>query len=355
MHLDSNAPTDAELAAYLAGTIASRRRAEIEQWIAGDRAHATRVEELRTALGAELPSDSWNRARIWGNIEAAIERNASAHAADAAATPDSTAAAARKEARRRLIATLGGVAAALVVIVAGATYIVDSLPAHAELSAPREYATRRGQRATVQLSDGSRVVLAPESRLRVAEDFGHRRRSVELEGEAQFDVVHDSTREFSVHAGAALVVDIGTRFDLRAYRSDTAARVAVSEGAVAMRRFVAMDAAAVSSEGVLVRQGEVGQLDAGGHARTVAMDDPSAYFAWTADQLVFRRARLRDVLETVAHWSTVDIRVADSTLADRLITAEFATTSATDMANALASALNAKAVDSGRTITLVPR
>ena len=46
---------------------------------------------------------------------------------------------------------------------------LDALVAIIQSPGVREYASRRAQRATVQLSYGSRVILVPESRLRVSE------------------------------------------------------------------------------------------------------------------------------------------------------------------------------------------
>ena len=59
-------------------------------------------------------------------------------------------------------------------------------------------------------------------------------REVELEGEAYFAVVHDAARPFAVRAHGAVATDVGTAFDVRAYPEDAGARIAVTEGAVAV-------------------------------------------------------------------------------------------------------------------------
>src|SRR5262249_19827673 len=83
----------------------------------------------------------------------------------------------------------------------------------------REFSTQRGQRAEIRLNDGTRVILAAESRIVVPPDFDSTARLVTLTGQASFDVVHNAARPFIVRAGAALIRDIGTRFDVRAYDS----------------------------------------------------------------------------------------------------------------------------------------
>jgi transmembrane sensor len=90
--------------------------------------------------------------------------------------------------------------------------------------------TAIGQERHVRLADGSRLTLNTNTRLEVR--FTRARREVYLRrGEAHFDVVHDPSRPFLVHAGSALIRDIGTQFEVR-LRSDRDVDVLVDEGRV---------------------------------------------------------------------------------------------------------------------------
>ena len=60
------------------------------------------------------------------------------------------------------------------------------------------------------LSDGTRVIIGPLSSVKIAAGYGQASREVEVSG-AWFDVVHDESRPFTVHAGGATIVDIGIR------------------------------------------------------------------------------------------------------------------------------------------------
>lgn len=96
-----------------------------------------------------------------------------------------------------------------------------------------DYLTGRQETRTLELADGSRAVLAPESA--VALDFldGHRHVRL-LKGEALFTVHHDTEHPFSVLAGHITVTDIGTIFDVRLEdRYD--ATVGVREGRVSVQ------------------------------------------------------------------------------------------------------------------------
>lgn len=86
-----------------------------------------------------------------------------------------------------------------------------------------------GGRGQMSFSDGSRVELNTSSRARAA--FGARNRDIWLDrGEAYFEVAHDRTRPFTVHAGNARVTVLGTKFSVR--RDGNRVIVAVAEGRV---------------------------------------------------------------------------------------------------------------------------
>lgn len=78
----------------------------------------------------------------------------------------------------------------------------------------RVFTTAVGQRASISLSDGSRVELNTNSSIGVR--MGFWQRSVSLKhGEAFFDVHHDASRPFSVFAAGHRIVDLGTQFTVQ--------------------------------------------------------------------------------------------------------------------------------------------
>ena len=118
------------------------------------------------------------------------------------------------------------------------------------------YATGVGKRDSVRLADGSRVVLGPQSRLVVPRDYGQARRAVELTGDAYFDVRHDASKPFSVHANGAMIEDIGTTFAVESDVDGGATSVAVVTGSVRLR-----SATSAASAGVVLAAGDRGTLD----------------------------------------------------------------------------------------------
>jgi len=128
------------------------------------------------------------------------------------------------EARRRWMPPIRIAAsiAAAMVLGAGALGIGLTTRGHA-------YTTDIGGHATVPLADGTRVELNTDTRLRAqVSDEG---RAVWLDrGEAYFEVAHDASRPFVVHAGARKITVLGTKFLVR--RVGEGVEVAVLEGRV---------------------------------------------------------------------------------------------------------------------------
>jgi ferric-dicitrate binding protein FerR (iron transport regulator) len=205
--------------------------------------------------------------------------------------------------------------------------------------AGRSLATGRGQRATLQLSDGSRIVLGPVSHLRYEERDGAR--TVQLEGEAYFDVVAASARPFVVRTRDAATRVLGTAFAVRCYASDTTARIAVAHGRVAVGD-------SVLAAGTVAWAGPRG-------VRVTHHVAVSHYVGWTDGALVFDRAPMRDVVAELSRWYDVTFRVDDAQLAAARVTTSFTNTGVDEVARSLALSLNATYQRNGRTITFMPQ
>ncbi len=207
-------------------------------------------------------------------------------------------------------------ATALVAIGVSSWLRKNDIP-QAAVTPHRMLATGVGVRDSMQLSDGSRVVLGPLSSVIVAPGYGATSREVEVRGEAWFDVVHDNARPFTVRAGSATIVDVGTKFTVRS-DSPEGVSVSVTQGSVSMR-----DVNTPAQSGVILQAGDNGSLKSGGQvvARrgTVGEDD----VAWLDGRLVFREAPLDEVKASMRRWYGLEVQFDDPSLAGRHITASF--------------------------------
>ncbi len=208
--------------------------------------------------------------------------------------------------------------------------------------AERVLATRVGERDSLLLPDGSKVVLAPGSRLTVAADFDAGNRVVTLEGAAFFDVQHDDAHPFTVRAARAEIVDVGTAFTVKT-DVDGDVAVAVTHGIVALR-----DASAASS--VELHAGDRGIVKSG----TVAVTRGSVTeeeTTWTRGQLSYRDTPLAEVRADLLRWFGITLQVQDSALTRLTVTMPAQSDSAT-IINTIVTLLGAEAVQRGDTIIL---
>ncbi len=242
------------------------------------------------------------------------------------------------------------VAALVLAAVATASYVAVHGRRTRRATPGQEYRTMAGERAHVTLADGTQLTLAPDSRVQVAADYP-RHRALSLDGEAYIEAVHDPARPLTVRTGTAVVVDIGTRFDVRAYASDTTVRVVVADGAVGLSSGLAVRS---TKAGTIVTAGDMATLSAMGAVRVVSRVPVAYYLGWTEGRLVFTDARLVDVLPELSRWYGLDLHVDDAALGRGRLTTTIHGGSVDEMLDAIALVAHAQYVRNGRRVTFFP-
>lgn len=95
-----------------------------------------------------------------------------------------------------------------------------------------EITTQKNERQEVTLSDGTKVMLSPESTLRYPTEFSTEIRKVFLSGEAYFDVVRNEQQPFVVISKNIETQVLGTSFNVRAYDGQEQIKVTLASGKV---------------------------------------------------------------------------------------------------------------------------
>ncbi len=225
-----------------------------------------------------------------------------------------------------------GVAAAAVLFVVASVLALRS-DWNAPPDAPVRFAAAVGARDSLQLPDGTRVILGPGSMLTHEASYGRDTREVVLEGDGYFDVVHDDTKPFTVRAGRAVIVDLGTAF---AVRSDAIRGVTVSVTNGRVR--LAHDNA--PAEAIELAAGESGLLPEASRAPERDATKVDEAVAWTRGRLVFRDTRFDEAAVTLRRWYGVVVTMDDALRATRL-TATFEHEPATTVFETVALSLGA--------------
>jgi transmembrane sensor len=243
--------------------------------------------------------------------------------------------------RWRVVASLAA-AAAIAAVVVGSWNNRRTASVSPVMSA-MTWSTAVGERDSVRLADGSTVILGPSSQLDVVAGFGGAAREVVLRGEGYFAVVHDTAHPFTVHSGGATIVDVGTSFAVRDGEGSTV-HVAVTAGSVRVSLRSATDSGVVLAAGdaVTVSAGALGQVARG----TMTGDDT----AFARGALVLRDAPLPQVAAELRRWYGIELRVTDSAMARRRLTATFAGESPEEAMAIIGAALGARVERRGDTV-----
>lgn len=211
------------LGRFLSGESSSEEIAWVESWLAESAENRQIFEGLAevwtlsdSAIGPVNVDAAWDKVSAKTGIvpDAAEEEEAEV----IPLTPDSPAPASWK---RWL-----SIAAVLLLPLAGFVYLMVT---NAETRDLNTFATAEEVKS-VTLPDGTQVTLNENSSLTYPSVFDGKKRRVELEGEAYFDVVRDPEHPFYVHAGAAEVKVLGTTFNVKARKREV--KVTVESGKV---------------------------------------------------------------------------------------------------------------------------
>lgn len=122
-------------------------------------------------------------------------------------------------------------AACLLVLVSLGTYLYTRrqiLKTGGEMTVRVE----RGQKASVNLPDGSRVWLNSDSKLSYGTAFNQKDRTIHLQGEAYFEVAKNKNKPFVVQLKQIEVEALGTKFSITSYPDDSLTITTLFEGKV---------------------------------------------------------------------------------------------------------------------------
>jgi transmembrane sensor len=184
------------------------------------------------------------------------------------------------------------------------------------------FATAVGQQRNVTLADGSVVSL--NTNTIVEAHLQHAVRDIYLrQGEAHFQVAHDRSKPFLVHAGDAVVRAVGTQFEVR-LRSDQHVDVVVNEGRVEVSSEAAAEPATAGHGATAAHRSHVHTLAAGQQLSASGNDYSvvpvsthrlSSVLAWRDGAVVLDDESLSDAIAEISRYTDARIIVNDPQVA----------------------------------------
>lgn len=162
-----------------------------------------------------------------------------------------------------------------------------------------------GSKTKLYLPDGTLVWLNAGSKMSYAQDFGINERTLNLTGEAYFEVIKNEEMPFKVHTEELDVKVLGTKFNFRNYKDDLEAKVCLLEGKVALN---------TREEETILHPDQQALLDKKTGKLSVSGTKAAYSAEWTNDRLYFDEVLLSDIIKELERSYDVKITVADDTL-----------------------------------------
>ncbi|WP_186757462.1 FecR family protein [Echinicola salinicaeni] len=168
--------------------------------------------------------------------------------------------------------------------------------------------TKKGQKLTTRLSDGTIVTLNSVSQIHFEEIFNDTVRYVSLEGEAFFDVAKD-VRPFRVKSNGTVTTALGTSFNIKQQKEKVSISLVTGKVGVNMVSKTGM------KESTLLVPGEQVAVDVKDKISFVkGKFDVSDVLAWKRGVLSFNKSSNAEVWKELEKWYGVDLIIQNSNI-----------------------------------------
>jgi ferric-dicitrate binding protein FerR (iron transport regulator) len=197
--------------------------------------------------------------------------------------------------RRIAAATAWATAAAIMILAVTRPTALATRSIRLGLGDTGTYQAGPAERLRMRLPDGTEVLAAPNTSVRVSGPSDNR--SVTVHGEAYVDANRDTVHRLIVRAGNAFLENVGARFAVRTDSDHREVRIAVATGVV-----LAGDTGAPWQAGRVLTRGTVGVVSAHGATRTFHPTDPGDAMVWEHGGPQLGRDQMRDELPRMS-WN----------------------------------------------------
>lgn len=175
------------------------------------------------------------------------------------------------------------------------------------------------------LPDGSEMWLNSQSEITYPSQFAGNERTVQLMGEAYFNVVSDDENRFNVVTSDNTVVSAyGTEFNVNAYNEDSQFTVTLADGNVA----ISLDN---QTDEQTLTPGQKATINSKYKSLSIANADTYVETAWKDGKMVFRRENIKNIATKLSRKFGVAIEVKGKVIDDYQFTATFTNESLEDI------------------------
>lgn len=161
-----------------------------------------------------------------------------------------------------------------------------------------------GQRTTISLPDGTKVVLAGSSQIEYPEAFNDKSREVKLIGQAYFDVTHLNAVPFYVTTSDIRVSVLGTQFSVSSYPGDPVIQTILLTGKVQITCYD-------KNKSVDLLPGEQHTYNSISKSGSVSKVDAPRLMEWIDGKMLIDQEDIYAVCKKLERWYGVDIEISN--------------------------------------------
>ncbi|CAN5394989.1 hypothetical protein BH23BAC3_BH23BAC3_20230 [soil metagenome] len=174
-----------------------------------------------------------------------------------------------------------------------------------------EFLTSFGEKATLQLSDGSRIILNANSHLKNAftgSAKGTRDIDIYLQGEAWFEIQPVNAdgkynRKIRIHTHDGVIEVLGTTFNVQTSKKGT--RTVLEKGIIKIESF--QENGVANSNSIIIEPGHMARYISGIEKIELIKVNPDIYTSWTRDVWVFDQTPLTEVAARIESVFGVEV------------------------------------------------
>jgi transmembrane sensor len=203
--------------------------------------------------------------------------------------------------------------AAVLILFIVTSYLLFKIPIKSEMN---NFQVSSGDIQTINLVDGSKIILDAGSTLRFPEKFTGNRREVHLNGEGFFEIFPDPDKPFTIHTNNAVITVLGTAFNIRAWQQYNETIVAVAQGKVSLRQ----DNKSKNIKEITITKNQLSILKEDENPTPPQNININDFTSWQQRQMYFKSVPLQEVLDQLERWYGLEFELPDESAGSNRVT-----------------------------------
>lgn len=158
--------------------------------------------------------------------------------------------------------------------------------------------TPYGGQYNLVLSDGSKVWLNAGSEISYETDFARENRTIDLKGEAYFEVQKNKNLPFIVRSREQEIRVLGTEFNINAYSDEKIIKTTLKGGSLRVT---------ANKQQTVLKPNQQAQFNTGSNALATKSVDADAAIAWKEGIIDLHGMSLQECMRNISRWYDVEI------------------------------------------------